>query len=445
MPYTGPLPRAFTEHDFQEILGLKEQRAVEYKHGLPWRSKTEFSLRIVKACLALANHPVGGVIIVGIEDDSTPAGISSDDAATWREDEISEYINTFADPPVQLQVQQFETRVNDESRIFIVIHVEAFQDHPVICIRELVRGDEKVFPGELFVRSQSKRESARIKRSEDLREILKRAIDLGVHDFVRRAKDAGLLEIPSIEAEEKGIEPRYSTQVQTALERIEEPLQTRGWWRVVVHPTSFRPDRIEKTQRLRGLLEELTVALRGWNFPHIDHQPPPEVHEDSISQSIAWTHLIEFWEFCQSGLFLQARALWTDWIGQTPIDGVVWNPGEILSVGDTLYQLFETFSFARRWARLVPGSDGMAISTSLVDLEGRQLKDFGRTMQVPFSTKASVKRWDQEVTTDRAILIADAESLALEWAQDLFYRFGWDVSTETLKAICENMRIKMWA
>jgi hypothetical protein len=62
------------------------------------------------------------------------------------------------------------------------------------------------------------------------------------------------------------------TQEQTTLAKI----HTRGYWHVVIRPTSFEEKHIPDYADLFPIVEKHSVQLRGWDYPHVDPWRPPD-------------------------------------------------------------------------------------------------------------------------------------------------------------------------
>ena len=61
------------------------------------------------------------------------------------------------------------------------------------------------------------------------------------------------------------------TQEQSTLARIRE----RGYWRVVIRPTSFDERHIPNYADLFPIVAKHSVRFRGWDYPHVDEGRPP--------------------------------------------------------------------------------------------------------------------------------------------------------------------------
>ena len=151
---------------FDSILqGAQETDAIEFKAAIAWERNT-----FVKDILALANVRDGGFIIVGVEDGTfAKHGLTDDQVASFDIDIMRDQISPFADPRVVFTRQVLV----DAALTFVIIEVSPFDDVPVVCARD----GADVQAGAIYFRSRSRRPaSARVARSEDMREIIEASI-----------------------------------------------------------------------------------------------------------------------------------------------------------------------------------------------------------------------------------------------------------------------------
>lgn len=190
--------------DFLEIIRQRrETRGVEYKASQPFPSLAE---KIAKTAMAMSNLQDGGCIVIGLAERGggfSPDGMRPDDANTYSQDTVQEYVNRFAQPYVDLAVYE----VADDERLFIVIDVRQFQSVPTICARD----SAELRHGAIYVRSGRKNETAEIRTADEMRDIIEMATEKRLAAFLGTMERAGV----SLE--------RLRTAV--ARERFEEELE----------------------------------------------------------------------------------------------------------------------------------------------------------------------------------------------------------------------------
>ena len=139
-----------------------------------------------------------------------------------------------------------------------------------------------------------------------------------------------------------------STIQETA---ILSKIRSRGYWRVVIRPTTFQEKRIEQYADLFPIVDRNSVQLRGWDYPHVDHRNEPLRGADWVGQEHDWEEHIEVWQFYQSGLFVHYFAIWGDWTDQSARPAEPgWAPLQDIEYLHTIVEFVEIFEFAARLA-----------------------------------------------------------------------------------------------
>jgi predicted HTH transcriptional regulator len=182
-----------TNEAFGEILALGyERRNTEFK-GPGARSSQPLFARLIRAVLGMANQQDGGLVVIGVADVAgllDPVGLTPEDLATWRYDDVAAGIAPFADPFVSfdLEVREYDAKQ------FIVLQVREFDEIPVVCRRDYL---DILRPGACYVRSRRKPETSEIPSQTEMRELLALATTKGLRKFVGQAIAVGLLSVAS--------------------------------------------------------------------------------------------------------------------------------------------------------------------------------------------------------------------------------------------------------
>ena len=167
----------------------REERNLEYKQSMSWHDSAT-KAKIAKSAMAMANIPDGGVIVLGVEQHGEafiPKGMDPDHAESFKQDDIMEKVNEYADPYVELTV----TATSKDQKCFIVIQVREFDQMPVVCKKD---GEEGLKRGAFFTRSRRVYETAQVGSQTELREIL----DLAVDKEIRRLRSRNLISLEGV-------------------------------------------------------------------------------------------------------------------------------------------------------------------------------------------------------------------------------------------------------
>jgi predicted HTH transcriptional regulator len=166
-----------------------EERNLEHKRGIPWID-AEWKGKICKSMMAMANIRDGGVIVIGVSEDSTgtsfvASGMTSEEADTFRPDEVADFVRQHAVPFVDFTLR----RIEHDAKTFIVIQVREFDELPVVCRKT---GPNKMRSGALYTRTRGKPETGEVSSESELREILDMAVEKSIRHYFARTNRAGL-------------------------------------------------------------------------------------------------------------------------------------------------------------------------------------------------------------------------------------------------------------
>jgi len=308
----APLRLALRDND-----ELKDR---DFKAPMSWdpSGDKEKCCGIVKDVLAFANTD-GGLIIIGVNelDDGTRehAGLSSDELRTWDETTFNQFLQNYADPPIDVRVRKFQ----DNNKHFIALDVAAFSDLPHFCKKASGR---ELKQHTLYVRTNNKA-SEPIGSSADFNAIIERA--------VRNRSERLLTSVRSILVG-ASIEPSPLDRDQFA-RQLEEVRQTGtekypsdlsdfssfrevAWW-----PARFQVDRFPVDALVEAIREANKRVYRSWPFLQYRRvSGAPHVIQDGIMGEYGvWETfpmhdavrypIYGYWELRQSGFLYQHTPL----------------------------------------------------------------------------------------------------------------------------------------
>lgn len=227
-----------------------------------------------------------------------------------------------------------------------------------------------------------------------------------------------------------------------SLEFVRNKVKQHGYWRVLIRPSTFRTERIANILELEPILDRLSVRLRGWDFPHIDHRNQVTVGKSWIEQDTDWEMYVESWRFYQTGQFIHYDGFKEDWLHQARQLGRSqdFEPGEKLAVVSALFRFTEVFEFAKRFAFSEVGDPSVHVEIGLSGLQNRTLWLDSET-RAPFfrDYTAAIPEFKQSGEHSQEELAAESRSLSRRYAQELFRRFGWDPSIDALRSMQDEL------
>ncbi|MCK4874177.1 MAG: ATP-binding protein [Phycisphaerales bacterium] len=143
-----------------------ERPYVEFKESQPWEKLKQ---RIAKIAMSMANLRDGGMIIIGVseqsEDSWTLEGVHEEHLPTYDQDDTDAFVNAHADPPLSLTVLKHK---HDEHE-YVVILVREFDDLPVVCKKN---SGEILKAGAFYVRPRNMACSRPVESASEMRDLL---------------------------------------------------------------------------------------------------------------------------------------------------------------------------------------------------------------------------------------------------------------------------------
>lgn len=185
-----------TEEDFARLLVLQhELPGVEFKSPGPRGEKALFH-SVVRAVLGMANRRDGGRIVLGLREGPGGklelVGLTDEDAATWRHDHLADAIAAYADPYVEIQVEERR----HEEKLYVLIEVSEFEEVPVICRKGYPTnpqpGQQAILrAGAIYVRTRRKPETSEPPGQTEMRELIELATEKRLRSFLGTVSRAG--------------------------------------------------------------------------------------------------------------------------------------------------------------------------------------------------------------------------------------------------------------
>ena len=203
-------------------------------------------------------------------------------------------------------------------------------------------------------------------------------------------------------------------------------ITSRGYWKVIMHSSKFKQDRVANLLECQRLVEDCKVFLRGWDYPHCERIVSGE---DYVWSETDWEIYKEYWRFYQSGQFVHYLGCVEDWWKGSTLDaelGARYSPGEVLELLMVLYKLTEIYEFASRLAQKGVLDEQMSLTIELHGMRDRRLiclsKPFFSAFGSYISQEAALKFEATLVVQD---LIGRVAEHALEQSLQVFERFNW--------------------
>lgn len=145
----------------------QEGQEIEFKESAPWE---QLKTAIAKTAMAMGNLRDGGVTIVGVSQRDgrwSVSGITADHLATFEPDEMRQFVNKYASPPVHLDIVTVQVNGNT---LLSIQATTTNPGRPLICCRD---GDG-IAAGTIYVRPIGVAETRKPRTAGELDELLDR-------------------------------------------------------------------------------------------------------------------------------------------------------------------------------------------------------------------------------------------------------------------------------
>jgi Putative DNA-binding domain len=348
---------------------------IDAKGPMEWDGG-EASAGLTKDILSFANSRDGGVIVIGKEELSgnfVLRGLTTAQADSFETTKVATWVNNHCEPPVHVVCH----RVQHDRKDFIVLTVAEFDDVPIICTKqfELPGKPAKVIlrKGTIYVRT-SNAESAPLSSVDQLRTLVglatkKRGQEMLVM-FESMLKGRPLVTPPSDEEQFEKELHRIEGQLGQG---YEQAIQS-GAWQLIVHPSSYNPERWPDAEHLEEIIRRRSVRLR-----------------DEFPAHYRGTHMREWgvrndtyrgcWTLARSGQFVHVRPYGEN---QSPFkspwqnfDGTPTEPeiaaGKWIDFKPAIFAITEMLLFAARLVEEYEPGEEVALFLRATSLSGRTL------------------------------------------------------------------------
>ena len=230
------------------------------------------------------------------------------------------------------------------------------------------------------------------------------------------------------------------------MSEVLEKIRSRGYWRVIIRPTTFMERRVAHKGALLSILEKSLVDLNGWGFPHVDSLVEIEKGTDWIGQEIIRDPILELWRFYQSGQLVHYFGIPEDWRADA---------GERLSSGDEadrvmldvagiVLRLTEIYEFAARLCFTEAADKAICLEIT-VDNIGDHLILLPQIGSQKFSPipQASSPGMQYAIYLSNTEIVSEAKELSLSPALELFRSFQWEPGIDFVRELQSDLLEKI--
>jgi hypothetical protein len=196
------------------------------------------------------------------------------------------------------------------------------------------------------------------------------------------------------------------------------PEQEFAYWSAGIAVDPLREHRWPSDRRLLEIVASRAVSLRGWNYPHIPKNEPPEgvvlLPDGGIEATTAWSQYREVWRFHPSGLFTHRWRMRED---GTRYRGTI-------HITAAIYTITEIFEFGRRLYRDDETATQVMFRIQMEGVLGRFSSGDGPFGE-PYSERAVRNAAMHTATLPRVDLVAGVVDVSVDAAESVFGQLGY--------------------
>lgn len=216
-------------------------------------------------------------------------------------------------------------------------------------------------------------------------------------------------------------------------EEVLESIRRAAHYRVVMRPSSFNAQRVERLSDLWQLVGNSKVSLRGWDYPHVSHRPEERAQgSEWIGAWCPWVHISEHWRLFQSGQFVHRFTFRED---NEPFAERLRNSvsrlipphshvSGFISITSTIWTLTEVHEFASRLAAKGLLDTGLELQIDMHGVRDRVLafSEWERDVHALHKAHEDTLSYHASHTVDQ--LLSSARLLGRNASEHFFERFG---------------------
>jgi hypothetical protein len=425
-----------SEEEFRSLIGLgTETKNVDFKLTLLWQKGKEDKaaqddkLELIRDILAMANTRDGGKIVLGVKDRTFEfVGLSNESFESIDQTQVNDFLHRYTDPQYTCHVHK---TIIDGKKVVVIVAPE-FTADPIICKRDAHSSVDSAVQilraGEVYVRTE-KATSETIPSVVEMRELLGRAIQKKGDELLASIR-ALFLGSP-VEATDTS-EEQFKVETEDAKIFFSEslPIGTdKGYWDVESYPLEFQAEQIASHSEIQKLLQDNTVSIRGWNFPHTDQEKHSNFGKGRQSVTI-WQWVYEAYRAYLSAHFKWRRVFREDLMEVA----AKYDAKCVLSFVGVIYSVTEYFIFFERFYGSIIPDGSIRYRIALHGVKGRKLISTDWFVDLYGSYAAQEDSIVIEGTVGVVELRASVRQQAANVIKKIFILFNWNDITDKIIA-----------
>jgi len=412
-----------------------ESSIVDYKAAILFQEGNEFSHKLVKHILGMANAG-GGYIVIGFKEDAAripqpDPDLSEEIVGSYEITRISQFVSKFTegDEKVKLHIH----KVTYQGKTYPIIEIEGFKECPFFCGRSTNDGILK--KGDLYFRDSFAR-TVKIAGSSEFKQLIDVCVRRRQSDRISqiRALFEKLGFVEGLEERKEGKELFVGKWIEEKRRKVAELIDSAfgtelriGFWEIV----HWLPDSNQcwDQRTLLEVAEKAQLRTTGWPIGVVlysdEHKPKPL--KDGIEATIISKQFckgIDYWFFSSDGAYFFARTFDEDFSNEK---SVLWFDVQIWRIAESLLHCIRLYNHLG-----IHDNEKIAIQIYWHRINERVLRPSPSSMRFLYrrKCKADEVNWKKETTLNE--LSVKWEDFCIKATNKLFLMFDFFTPEEKI-------------
>jgi len=189
---TSDMPGYQQLHDrvYGALDRCQESQAIDFKQSADWNS---LKWHLIRTVMGMGNLRDGGIIVIGASernDDWELTGVEQHHMSTYDIDDITDAINKYASPPMQVEIVRVKYRNEQE---FLVFQIREFEHTPYVCKKNGPDQVALLYEGEVYIRPPGKPQTKKVTNAQEMADLLELAAEKRARRMVEISRRIGFV------------------------------------------------------------------------------------------------------------------------------------------------------------------------------------------------------------------------------------------------------------
>jgi hypothetical protein len=182
------------KHLHERVIGAldrcQESQAIEFKESVDWNSS---KWQLIRTVMAMGNLRDGGIIVIGASERNENwelNGIEKNHLSTYDVDDITDTINKYASPPMQVEIVRVKYKNEKE---FLAFQIHEFENTPYVCKKNCPTDINLLHEGEIYIRPYGKPQTKKVTNAQEMHDLLELAAENRARSIIEKSLRIGMV------------------------------------------------------------------------------------------------------------------------------------------------------------------------------------------------------------------------------------------------------------